>query len=430
MNYYKKQEIDGNDGLFKFLKRKKTKTPGDLKAEYYDPKVHKQTFDSIYFKGSFTGVEFSSCKFKNCEFDGVSGFFVMMRKCKFSTCHFSQTRFRRLEMDWNDVEFQKCHFRNFELDEGYVWNIFFLNCNIIGMSMMYLDPMTNVIFRDCEIEQSYFAHLQTYKKNKKIDTEFPDVSFEDCRIDTTFFNSVDMRNSYFFDTMLFKTSFLDCHLGNNTITVSRELKFDSYASMDFQTILKSPALDKKIMTTFFNVPEDVNIKTVVSKMIEPKIFSTVFISYSFKDSQIAILLNLALNKKGIRTFIWEKDAVGGSPLDEIMTSGINAHDKLLFIASENSIRSKACQYEITTARKKQEQSWKNVFFPIYIDSYLFSVKKSDIRPVDSANEYWENIEEIKRVNALDFSKFNIKKINSREFNKAVEKIVAGLKIPN
>src|SRR4029077_16469463 len=103
-----------------------------------------------------------------------------------------------------------------------------------------------------------------------------------------------------------------------------------------------------------------------------------------------------------------------SPLEEIMTSGITAHDKLLFIASENSIRSKACQYEITTARKKQEQSWKNVFFPIYIDSYLFSVKKSDIRPVDSANEYWENIEEIKRVNALDFSKFNTKKINNRE----------------
>jgi hypothetical protein len=126
--------------------------------------------------------------------------------------------------------------------------------------------------------------------------------------------------------------------------------------------------------------------------------------------------------------MWQKDAPGGKPLEEIMTAGITAHDKLLFIASENSIKSKACQYELTTARMKQEASWENVFFPIAIDDYLFRVKKSQIRPIDLANEYWENIEEIKRINALDFSAFNNKDSKAIEFQKAFDKIIDGLRI--
>ena len=157
-------------------------------------------------------------------------------------------------------------------------------------------------------------------------------------------------------------------------------------------------------------------------------FSTVFISYSFKDSILAKKINDYLNVKGIRTFIWEKDAPGGKPLEEIMTSGIGAHDKLLFISSENSIKSKACQFELTTARKKQEGTWENIFFPITIDHYLFTVKKNQIRPIDNANEFWTNIEEIKSVNALDFSQFNRVDYSEEDFEIMINKLIEGLKI--
>ena len=428
MNYHKKQEIDGSDGLFKFLGRKKVRHPGAKNSTYVETKVKKQVFEDFYFKGTFLGADFTSCTFKNCDFDGFYGFFVVLKKCKFINCFFKQTKFRRLEMEWDDVEFQKCTMKEITFDEGYIWNIFFTNCEISGLSMVHMNPSSNIIFNSCAIDQSYFSHLQTYKEGEAIDDEFPDISFEDCRIDSTFFDTVDLRNSYFFDSTLFKTSFVDCHIGQHTFVTTHPPKFECYASMDFQTIVKSEKIDKEILQTFFNVPPSVNINKIIGDMTKAKTFSTVFISYSFKDSVFAARLNEALNKKGIRTFIWEKDAVGGSRLDEIMTSGINEHDKLLFIASEHSIRSKACQYEITTARKKQEQSWKNVFFPIYIDDYLFKVKKADIRPVESANEYWENIEEIKRVNALDFSKFNVATIDKKEFAKFVTKVVDGLKI--
>ena len=126
--------------------------------------------------------------------------------------------------------------------------------------------------------------------------------------------------------------------------------------------------------------------------------------------------------------MWEKDAPAGRTLEEIMTSGITSHDKLLFIASEHSIRSKTCQYELTTAREKQESCWENIFFPITIDHYLFKVTKSQIRPLKFADEYWENIEEIKRVNALDFTQFNKDFFREQDFEDSFDKILEGLKI--
>jgi hypothetical protein len=80
-----------------------------------------------------------------------------------------------------------------------------------------------------------------------------------------------------------------------------------------------------------------------------------------------------------------------------MSGNIKKHDKILFIASANSIKSKACQYELSEGRKKQGSSWETVFFPIHIDDFLFTVKKSQIRPTSMTEEYWENIKELKRI---------------------------------
>jgi hypothetical protein len=139
-------------------------------------------------------------------------------------------------------------------------------------------------------------------------------------------------------------------------------------------------------------------------------------------------LNDALNIKEIRTFLWEKDAPGGKMLDEIMTKGIHGYNKILFIASENSIKSKACQFELSEGRKKQEQLWKTIFFPIHIDNYLFKIEKRDIRPTVMADEYWENIQELKRINSIDMSKFNCEQLDLEEFQMLVEKLIEDLRI--
>lgn len=152
----------------------------------------------------------------------------------------------------------------------------------------------------------------------------------------------------------------------------------------------------------------------------------VFISYSLKDIRFAGRLHDELKIRGVGVFLWEEDAPAGKKLEDIMADNIRAHDKVLFIASENSIKSNACQFELSETRKKQNVQWKDVFFPIHIDEYLFQVKKRDI-PLEFADEYWKNIEEIKRIHSIDFSVFNQPTIDQRKFEDAVTKLIKDLR---
>lgn len=423
--------IDGTPSLMKFLKMNFPNSIGVSKKGFYEKenRVVRKTFRDFVFKGNLHGIEFRGVKFINCDFDGIWGFFCIFQNCEFKKCIIKNSRFSHLEMDWNGVSFEKCYFRNVEMDEGSVFNLTYDSCTLMTCSFVGLFPSENIRFYDCDIDDSHFIALQYYEDNKvERDDEFVDMLFQDCRIDSSNFQRINLRNSRFIDTILYKSGFIDCFVDNECFILTKKLKYDSYATMDFQTILQSEELNYEILSTYFNIKNKVNLKAIISGITTQKNFLTVFISYSFKDSEFAQKINDSLNNKGIRTFMWEKDAPGGKSLEDIMTSGIGAHDKLLFIASEFSIRSKACQFELTTARKKQEISWNNVFFPITIDDYLFKVKKSQIRPVELANEYWENISEIKLVNALDFSPFNKKEYNQADFDKMFQKIIDGLKV--
>jgi hypothetical protein len=111
-----------------------------------------------------------------------------------------------------------------------------------------------------------------------------------------------------------------------------------------------------------------------------------------------------------------------------MSENINFYDRVLFIASENSIKSEACQYELTNARVKQDKLWKTIFIPIHIDDYLFSLQKDEIRPREKREEYWENIKDLREVNSLDFKKFKVPSdFNEEEFERLVYKLIEALK---
>jgi hypothetical protein len=128
------------------------------------------------------------------------------------------------------------------------------------------------------------------------------------------------------------------------------------------------------------------------------------------------------------TFLWEYDSPGGKSLKNIMSSNIKNKDRVLFIASENSIKSKACQFELSKGREKQEITWNDVFFPIHIDNFLFDLEKEKIRPIESQGEYWKNIQELRKLNSLDFSNFtDAKIIDEHKFEKLIYRLIKGLR---
>ncbi|WP_431217186.1 hypothetical protein ACQ86N_23185 [Puia sp. P3] len=85
----------------------------------------------------------------------------------------------------------------------------------------------------------------------------------------------------------------------------------------------------------------------------------------------------------------------------MMASEIKKRNKIIFLASQNSLLSSACQFELSEGRSKQTASWDEVFVPVYLDRYLFEVKEYQIRPKVKAQEYWTNMQELKSINCID-----------------------------
>jgi uncharacterized protein YjbI with pentapeptide repeats len=391
--------------------------------------IYRKTFNGITFSNDLTSLEFKNCKFNNCKFENVWGFFFLLTNCTLNKCEIRNSRFSHLEYCWENTYFNECFFTNSQFDEGSFFNVFFEKCTMHSTNFLGIVPSENVHFHKCNIENSQFQTLVYYDSDEEIDSEYPDLLFDNCAIEYSSFNSNNFTNSKFIDTVLFKTSFIDCQIGAETFELNEKNKAPNYASIDFQTILKSEEINPVALVEYFKI-YDQNISEIIKTVSKKVNFHTVFISYSFKDKKIASLLNQMLTDRGIKTFIWEKDAPGGQRLEDIMSVNIKKHDKIIFLASENSIRSKACQYELSQGRMKQDDTWEEVIFPVHLDNFIFTVKKNQIRPLEKAEEYWKNIEELRLINSTDFIRFNVVDPKINDFEISVTKIINDLKLNN
>lgn len=421
-------KIHGSKELIEYLLLEFPKRLTGANEEHNFPAntVVKKVFKDYTFSGSF-GIFFKDCKFINCRFENTQGFFCLFANCKFLKTTFIDSWFSHFEEHWYGLEFNQCYFTRVRLDEGTFLNIVFNDCHFDRFNMGGFYAVENTWFRDCYITASEFCALNFFNNEKYTPSDFPDIVFEKCIIDGSGFNHNDLRYCMFNNTILYESSFVDCQLMANTIIKTEKLRFENKASIDLQTILKSEDLDPDILVHYFNI-NDRDIKTIIGKVTNKVEYKKIFISFSFKDKKFADRLYAELCANGIRAFFWVIDAPPGRQLEDIMTTGIRGHDKTLFIASENSLKSPACQYELSESRKKQAETWEDIIFPLHIDDFLFQVQKSQIRPIDRVDEYWANIEEIRRVNSTDMSAFNKDRIDKKKFKEAVIRIVRELKL--
>ncbi|HEX8197838.1 MAG TPA: toll/interleukin-1 receptor domain-containing protein [Pyrinomonadaceae bacterium] len=172
---------------------------------------------------------------------------------------------------------------------------------------------------------------------------------------------------------------------------------------------------------FTDTPAVIKLKNLL-EIKEAKNYKSVFISYSFKDEIFAKKIHDSFVKRGIRVFLFQKDDPSGY-FTHIMERGVDEHDILLFIASENSIKSNACHFELTAGRKKYERTWNNqIFLPIRIDNSILNIKFNEIPEIENRNEMWTNIEELKKINTKDFSKFNDNKV-TKDYENSVDTLI-------
>ena len=385
----------------------------------------------IQDKPNSHGIEVFEATLNGFKFSWFPMFNIKFRDCRFLNCHFDDFQFNGIEM--NTCSFQNCTFQNTIFMDCSLSDCIFDSpfSNTLYFGMTYLE---NITFNKVEFQFTSFSdcHLQRVIFN---DGWFHIGKFETgdftCMFKSRiFFNNISLSNATFSDLDLTESVFQNSGTGSNFINC--KLSPDTFiknhtegvSSIDLSTLLQSEDLSEDVLRKIFSITNK-NVKEIVKHLTTEPIYYSVFISYSFKDKYIGEELKRLLSKNGIKTFFWELDAPAGQRVKKIMKDNIRDYDKFLFVASENSLKSEACHFEISEAREKYYKSWSDIFVPIHIDDYLFKVNKEDL-PSKLVGSYWENIKELKEVNSLDFTFIGNKEV--LESNNQFSRLLNALKI--
>jgi TIR domain/Pentapeptide repeats (8 copies) len=109
-------------------------------------------------------------------------------------------------------------------------------------------------------------------------------------------------------------------------------------------------------------------------------FFSCFISYSSMDKAFAVRLHDALQSKGIRCWLDEKQLLPGHDISRELERGIYSWDKFLLCASKNSLTSWWVDNEIKTTFEKERALRKErgkpilKLIPLNLDGYMFTAE--------------------------------------------------------
>jgi TIR domain len=142
-------------------------------------------------------------------------------------------------------------------------------------------------------------------------------------------------------------------------------------------------------------------------------YRTVFISYSHKDSTKALIIEKRLTLKGLKVSLFEKDNPHQA-LDKYMKESVSENERMLFLSSQDSLKSQGCHVELSTCRNQMfanNDGYKLV--AIRLDNYVLTVSESEV--LDT--ERWKNIDMLKKrlfmCNYADFDVKDISELNSK-----------------
>lgn len=403
----------------------------DFEKKQYEKKYCRPHSQMFHLKGTtLTGLsinerDFESIEFKNCIFDKCEFYFCIFSSCTFINCQFVNCRFtwsKFLDLDLFSCLFESCIILGLELSDVIFRDSLFKDCSEILDLIIRGDRDRKITFQNCYL---HFLDIEPIGENceEKID-------FIECILAESSFDRVDFSSSFFSDCSLSLCQFTSCSFSRNTFNANNQTPGNEYNMIDIRTIINSAPLDPYNLSSLFGI-QNSDIKEYLIGLTTKIEFQSIFISYSFEDHKFAKLINEELSRRGILTFLWEKDSPGGKQLEHIMSDSVKDKDRVLFIASADSLKSTACHFELSEGRKKQEKIWQDVLFPIHIDNFLFEVKKEIIRPINSQEEYWQNILELRRLNSLSFEAFT--KVESRDtlqFEKQLFRLIKGLRKNN
>jgi hypothetical protein len=206
------------------------------------------------------------------------------------------------------------------------------------------------------------------------------TNFEDAFFHYTMFGGVDLSSCIGLDSVRYAGP---CTLG-------------------VDSIIHSKGRIPKVFLRGVGLPDEW-IEYIPSLVGEGIQFFSCFISYSSLDKPFAVRLHDALQSKGVRCWLDEKQMLPGRDISRELERGIYSWDKFLLCASKNSLTSNWVEREIKTTFAKEEALRKErgkpilKLIPLNLDGYMFTsqwdlgVLANEIRGRVAADfRGWEN----------------------------------------
>ena len=163
-----------------------------------------------------------------------------------------------------------------------------------------------------------------------------------------------------------------------------------------------------------NIINSFNSEAILIDVVnESDMYKTLFISYGGSDKENAIKIKNSLKSKGIKTWFFPDDALPGDKLHRVMHDGVNNHDRVLLICSEQSLSRTGVLNEIERVLEREaNEGGQDILIPITIDSYVYRDWASERKDIAS------------QIRNRVISKVDV---NSDEFEDQIDKIVRVLR---
>lgn len=209
--------------------------------------------------------------------------------------------------------------------------------------------------------------------------------------------------------------------GNLDLSTARGLEAVVHygpSTLGIDTLLKSHGKIPESFLRGCGIPEHfiTYSKSLITSSVK---FHSCFISYSVKNQDFAERLHADLQNEGVRCWFAPHDMKSGRKIHEQIVEAIRAHDRVLLILSEDSMRSGWVKTELAHARQKEISQQRQVLFPVSLATFSkvrdWECFDTD-RGIDSARE-------VREYFIADFSRWK----NHKFYQKAFERLLCDLK---